>query len=255
MIPKIIPPLTGLSVLVTRPAAQTEPLCAHIERLGGIAVRFPTILIEPQSAPPAEPCDLVVFASVNAVALGHHLLAPNPTMKIAAIGRATAAALKEVGLQVDYVPDAGFTSEALLAHPDLQLRAGMRVLIVRGEGGRTLMQTEFAARGLHVETREVYRRVRPQVDPAVRDALEMQWSEDGVDVVTLTSVSTLDHLREMLSERGRALLERTPVLVVSARIAAAARAAGLKGDILLAPAADDASIVGTLALWHSRARA
>lgn len=255
MIPKIVPPLTGLSVLVTRPEAQAEPLCAHIERLGGIAVRFPTIVIEPQSAPPAEPCDLVVFASVNAVQLGHHLLAPNPEMKVAAIGKATAAALKEVSLQVDYVPDSGFTSEALLAHPDLELKAGMRVLIVRGEGGRTLMQTEFAARGLHVDTREVYRRVQPQVEPAVRDALEAQWREDGVDVVTLTSVSTLDHLRNMLSERGRELLERTTLLVVSARIATAARAAGLKGEIMIAPAADDASIVGTLAMWHSRARA
>lgn len=175
-------------------------------------------------------------------------------MKVAAIGKATAAALKEVNIAVDYVPESGFTSEALLAHPDLKLAPGMRVLIVRGEGGRELLQAEFVSRGLSVETREVYRRVRPSIEPAARDSLEAEWSDGGVDVVTLTSVATLDHLREMLSDRGRELLERTAVLVVSERIREAARSANLRGDILVAPAADDASIVGTLAKWHARAR-
>jgi uroporphyrinogen-III synthase len=73
-------------------------------------------------------------------------------------------------------------------------------------------------------------------------------------VVTLTSVATLEHLREMLSERGRALLEWTPLLVVSKRIRDAARSANLQGHIVLAPAADDASITGALANWHARAR-
>ncbi len=254
MIPKVIPPLTGLSALVTRPAAQAETLCAHIERLGGTSIRFPTIAIAPQSAPLADPCELVVFASVNAVQHGRHLLVKNASMKVAAIGKATAAALQESGLSVDYVPEAGFTSEALLAVPELSLTPGMRALIVRGEGGRELLQGELTARGLIVQTREVYRRVRPDIDITARDALETDWDAGGIDIVTLTSVTTLDHLREMLSDHGNSLLERTPVLVVSARIGAAARAANLHGEIVLAPAADDASIVGALAQWHARAR-
>lgn len=254
MIPKVIPPLTGLAVLVTRPARQAVSLCALIEQFGGTAVRFPTIDIEPQSAPPAEPCDLVVFASTNAVEHGWRLLAPNPNMKVAAIGKATAAALKQLDIAVDYVPESGFTSEALLAHPELELKSGMQVLIVRGEGGRELLQSELASRGLMVRTREVYRRLQPAIDSNARDALEAEWSEGGIDVVTLTSVATLDHLREMLSDRGRALLETTALLVVSERIRKAARSANLHGHIVVAPAADDASIVGALASWHARAR-
>lgn len=254
MIPKVVPPLIDLSVLVTRPAQQAESLCTLIEQSGGKAIRFPTIGIEPQSAPRAEHCDLVIFASTNAVEHGWRLLAPNPHMKVAAIGKATAAALKAVNIAVHYVPDAGFTSEALIAHPELALAPGMQALIVRGEGGREFLRTELTSRGLSVQTREVYRRVQPAIDPETRDALEREWAEGGVDIVTLTSVATLDHLREMLSERGRKLLETTPVLVVSERIREAARSANLQGTILVAPAADDASIVGTLENWHARAR-
>jgi uroporphyrinogen-III synthase len=254
MIPKIVPPLIGLGVLVTRPAGQAQTLYAEIERLGGTAHKFPTIAIEPLAAAAAAPCDLVVFASVNAVEHGKQLVAPNPAMKVAAIGKATASALEQAGFKVDYVPEAGFTSEALLAHPELTLREGMRVLIVRGEGGRELLMNTFAERGLIVETRQVYRRVRPAIEPHARDTLEREWSEGNVDIVTLTSVATLENLYAMLSERGRELLAKTPVLVVSKRIAAAARDHGLQGEIVSAPAPDDASIVGTLAKWHARAR-
>ncbi|NLG76868.1 MAG: uroporphyrinogen-III synthase [Xanthomonadaceae bacterium] len=241
-------------MLVTRPRHQAESLCVLIERMGGKAIRFPTIDIEPQTAAPAEPCDLVIFASTNAVEHGWRLLAPNPQMKVAAIGKATAAALERVDITVHYVPEAGFTSEALLAHPELELEPGMQALIVRGEGGREFLRAELTSRGLTVQTREVYRRVQPTVDPEIIAALETDWSEGGVDVVTLTSVATLDHLRNMLSARGRALLETTALLVVSERIREAARNANLKGHIVVAPAADDASIAGALASWHARAR-
>jgi uroporphyrinogen-III synthase len=254
MIPKVIPPLTELTVLVTRPAGQADALCAHIERSGGTALRFPTIAIEPLEAPAAEPSDLVVFVSVNAVTHGKHLLASIGSTRVAAIGKATAASLRDAKIDVDYVPTAGFTSEALLAHPDLKLEPGMRALIVRGEGGRELLRDTFVANELIVQSREVYRRVRPDVDAGARDALEVAWADGGVDVVTLTSVATLENLLAMLSERGRELLRSTAVLVVSERIREAAQGVALEGEIIVAPAADDASIVGTLAQWRTRSR-
>jgi uroporphyrinogen-III synthase len=254
MIPKIVPPLLGAAVLVTRPAEQAGPLCTQIEALAGEALRFPAIAIEPLDAPPAEPCDLAVFVSVNAVAYGRHLLPPPGTVRVAAIGKATAAALRAAGIAVDYVPDAGFTSEDLLAHPDLRLSAGMRALIVRGNGGRELLRETFAAHGLEVQVREVYRRVQPAVDPTNLASLEARWAEGEVDVVTLTSVVTFENLRAMLSERGRELLQSTPVLVVSERIAAAVRATGHRGEIIVAPGADEASMIGALTRWYARAR-
>lgn len=255
MIPKVMPPLAELTVLVTRPAQQAASLCDEITRLGATAIAFPAVEIVAMSASVAAGHDLIVFVSVNAVAHGVHLIEKSPTARVAAIGKATAAALAQTSLPADIVPEAGFNSEALLAHPDLTLASDARVLIVRGSGGRELLQETFAARGLVVETREVYERVCPTVDDATRNALEQRWASEGIDVVTATSIETLHNLIGMLSERGRALLRETTLLVASRRIAEAAQAAGLNGTLLVANGADDASMIGTLARWRTRARA
>jgi uroporphyrinogen-III synthase len=258
MIPKVVPPLTDLTVLVTRPAAQCAQLCAEIERQGGSAIPFPAVEIEPLArvvaTAPAE-FDLVVFVSVNAVEHGASLIVKGPRTRIAAIGRATAAALAAAKLAADIVPEAGFTSEALLAHPELQLASGARVLIVHGTGGRELLKETFVAQGLVVETLEVYRRVRPQLDAGRVADLEARWSDEGIDIVTVTSIETLQNLQAMLTERGRQLLSSTALLVPSRRIVAAAVGAGLRGDALIAAGADDAAMIGALAQWRMRARA
>jgi uroporphyrinogen-III synthase len=250
-----MPPLSGLTVLVTRPAAQAASLCEQIEAHGGVAIAFPAIEIEPLPAVASVAHDLVVFVSVNAVAHGLQCVEIGPTTRIAAIGKATAAALAQAQMPADIVPDAGFDSEALLAHPELNLASGARVLIVHGTGGRELLKETFIAHGMSVETREVYRRVRPVVDEARRADIEARWSDEGIDVVTLTSIETLHNLLAMLSEHGRELLRDTMLLIASKRIMEAAAAAGLRGAAILAPGADDASMLGALARWRTRARA
>lgn len=258
MIPKIVPPLTDLTVLVTRPAPQCAVLCEEIVRQGGSAIAFPAVEIEPIAiaavTAPVE-FDLIVFVSVNAVEHGAARVSKGARTRIAAIGRATAAALAAAKLAADIVPDAGFTSEALLAHPQLQLASGARVLIVRGDGGRELLKETFVAQGMSVETLEVYRRMRPQVDAARVAEVEVRWSGEGIDVVTVTSIETLENLQAMLTERGRQLLSNTTLLVPSRRIVAAAVGAGLRNDTIVAAGADDASMIGALAQWRMRARA
>ncbi|HET9444860.1 MAG TPA: uroporphyrinogen-III synthase, partial [Steroidobacteraceae bacterium] len=182
MIPRVVPPLTGLTVLVTRPAVQCAVLCAEIERQGGSAIAFPAVEIEPvaaQATVASADYDLVVFVSVNAVEHGARQVTRTTRTRIAAIGRATAAALAAAELAADIVPEAGFTSEALLAHPQLQLATGARVLIVRGEGGRELLKDTFVANGMAVETREVYRRVRPNVAAGRVAEVEARWADEG----------------------------------------------------------------------------
>ena len=258
MIPKVVPPLTGLTVVVTRPAAQCAMLCAEIEGQGGSAIAFPAVEIEPvavQATVAAADYDLVVFVSVNAVEHGAQQVIKSARTRIAAIGRATAAALAAAELAADIVPEGGFNSEALLAHPELQLTSGARVLIVRGEGGRELLRDTFAEHGMVVETREVYRRVRPNVDAAKVAEVEARWSDEGIDVVTATSIETLQNLQALLTEHGRQLLSGTALLVPSRRIVAAAVSAGLRGEAIVAAGADDASMIGALAQWRMRARA
>lgn len=254
MIPRVVPPLTGLSVLVTRPLPQAQELANGIAKFGGDPIVFPSISIQALSATAPEPHDLLIFASVHAVEFGAPLIQKTPGTRIAAIGKATAAALAAVNLPADIVPDASFTSEALLAEPNLQLAAGQRALIVRGEGGRELLRETLTAQGLIVNVLEVYRRVQPAVSPATLAALEQRWAEEGIDAVTATSLATFTHLLAMLSERGCELLKGTPLLAPSRRIIDAAIALGWNAEALLTPSADDAAILGTLARWRTRAR-
>jgi uroporphyrinogen-III synthase len=106
---------------------------------------------------------------------------------------------------------------------------------------------------VEVETLEVYRRVRPAPTAGEIAVLEQQWEDPGIDIVTATSVETLQNLRELLTDNGRHLLRSTALLSISPRITAAAVELGLKGECVLAQP-DEQSILGALARWRTRAR-
>ncbi|MEQ1578954.1 MAG: uroporphyrinogen-III synthase [Steroidobacteraceae bacterium] len=263
MIPAPTPALTGLTVLVTRPADSGASLCRKIASLGGDAIPLPALVIEgltepvtvstdPEPGP--HPYDVVVFVSPNAVTHGLKAIARTPDTVIAAIGKSTAAALTAAGAAPAIVPEAGFTSEALLAHPGMQADSLHRVLIVRGGGGREVLEEALVARGIEVDYLEVYRRVPAELDDTARGKLLQRWRDGGIEVVTATSGEILTNLHRMLGVDGQALLAAATILVVSPRLADAARALGCHGEILVAPAADDDSLAGMLARWRTRAR-
>jgi uroporphyrinogen-III synthase len=255
VIPHPVAPLKGVAVLVTRPAAQSQDLCARIEAQGGEAIAFPTIAIEPVAASQAQPhYDWLIFVSANAVRHGLPLVVRDAGTRIAAIGKATAAALTACDVRVDAMPSGNATSEALLAHPAFAGINQQSALIVKGVGGRELLYDALTQRGAQVTSLEVYKRVQPLVDMACVLAFEQRWRDEGVDIVTLTSVETLENLLTMLSESGRALLKTTPFVTVSERIAAAARGKGLVGTCVLSRGADDDALIGAIAAWHARAR-
>jgi uroporphyrinogen-III synthase len=254
VIPAIVPPLMGLNVLVTRPQPQAATLAAAIAAFGGEAIVFPSIAIEPIEALSAEPHDLVVFISVHAVEHGAPFIQKTETVRIAAIGSATASALVAANLPATIVPLGEATSESLLEHPELKSLATNRVLIVRGEGGRETLREAFLARGSIVNTLEVYRRIAAQPSPSSVTTLEQRWAEGDVDVVTATSIETYLKLEQLLTERGRELLRETRLLAPTQRIIDAAVANGWRGDALISGGADDRSILGTLARWRARAR-
>jgi uroporphyrinogen-III synthase len=216
---------------------------------------FPSIAIEPIDAAAPQPHELVIFVSVHAVEHGARFIRKTAAMRIAAIGKATAAALAAIDLTPDIVPATTPTSEGLLEHTDLKLTSMHSVLIVRGEGGRETLRETFAAHGATVTMLEVYRRVTPDVAASAIDALEARWADVGIDVVTATSVDAYLKLDALLSDRGRALLQAATLLAPSHRIIEAARASGWRGDALISGGADDQSILGTLARWRTRARA
>jgi uroporphyrinogen-III synthase len=255
VIPFVVAPLTGVTVLVTRPDDQAQSLCTRIAALGGEAILFPAMAIEQiEVAVHFGACDWIIFTSVNAVKYGLAHVSRNDAIRIAAIGKSTAAALAENNVTIHAVPDKDATSESLLTHPALQNVAKQRVVIVKGEGGRELLRETLSERGAEIRTLDVYRRIRPQPDSSLLREVESRWREAGIGIVTLTSVEMLENLLSILTAEGRDLLAKTPFVTVSERIVAAARAQGLTGVGVLARGADDASVVGAIAAWHARAR-
>jgi uroporphyrinogen-III synthase len=249
--------LGGRGVLVSRPAAQADGLCRLIEAANGCAIRVPSIEIasaeDPReaSAQLAQSWDLLYFVSPNAV---QHALALVPdgswprVARIAAVGRATAQALSDAGRAPDLVPQQRFDSESLLAMPELADMRGRRVLIVRGDGGRTLLADTLRERGAEVAFAEVYRRLRPAFDPR---PLLSRWT-DTVALITATSDEVLLNLMEMLGPEGRIPALATPLVVVAQRTAQTALGLGFT-RVEVAERAEDAAIVRALCAIVDRA--
>jgi uroporphyrinogen-III synthase len=246
--------LAGRGVLVTRPAGQSGGLCALIAEAGGRPIPFPVLEIAPVADPGparallAKPCDLLIFVSRNAVEQALALTSGDGTWpradRLAAVGRATASALTEAGRAPDLVPEERFDSESLLARPELAHMRGRQVLIARGEGGRPLLGDVLAGRGATVHYAEVYRRVRPDLDPT---DLVRRWA-DEVHLVTATSDEVLLSLQSILGDPGRAVLHTTPLVVISERGAATARGLGFQRVGAAERAADNAIVEALCAL-------
>jgi uroporphyrinogen-III synthase len=239
-------------ILVTRPAAQARGLCDRIVALGGEPVELPAIEIRaPEDTGPLEALvgtlddfDLAVFISVNAVQRGLDFILARrdwpAAVQIAAVGLASNAALETHGLRASLVPEHEYSSEGLLALPELADMHGKRVVILRGNGGRDTLYETLSERGAEVEYVEVYRRARPEVDP---DTILALLRPGHLAAVTATSNETLQNLYDMAGERGRPLLLDIPLVVASPRQAALAARLGFRQGAVIAGHASDAAMV------------
>lgn len=230
-------PLQGRRVLVTRPVHQADEFMAALRALGAEPVLFPTIEIQPaaETAPldeairrlagPAPAYDWLVLTSVNGVAAfwarweaagldETHLAA----VKIAAIGPATAEALRERKVEPALVPEV-YTAEGILAAFDrLGPIAGQRFLLARADIARKTLAEGLAARGASVEEIAAYR-TAPVAGGAVPPA---------ADIVTFTSSSTVQGYVNCLGKVApAAALKDSLVVCIGPITAATAGALGL----------------------------
>jgi uroporphyrinogen-III synthase len=131
-----------LRVIVTRAADQVEPLAQRIEELGHEAVRCPLIALEPVGPETVE-LDGYDWALVTSAYGARELVrrARGSWPRVAAIGPATACALREAGVEPELVPRVS-TQEGLLA--ELPRPAG-RVLFAGAERARPLLTDELDA--------------------------------------------------------------------------------------------------------------
>ncbi|TSA15003.1 MAG: uroporphyrinogen-III synthase [Betaproteobacteria bacterium] len=244
--------LAGRRVVVTRPAGQTAHLAALIRAAGGEPLLFPALeILDASDLQPAhrliehlDEFDLAIFISANAVTKALALVRTRrgwpPALRVATVGRGSERELLRQGFAEVIAPSERFDSEGLLDLPQLERVQGKRIVIFRGEGGRELLGESLAARGAAVEYAECYRRGRPQIDPA---PLLAQCARRELDAFTVTSSEGLANLKQMLGEAGWPCLSNTPLFAPHERIAAAARALGVKA-VVQTDAGDEGLIAG-----------
>lgn len=196
--------LTGRRVVVTRPQDQSEELCDRLRALGAEPIIFPVIsIVPPEAGGPLDQAiaglvgyDWVIFTSVNGVehfwtrwvaakrlSEGNGADQPFFRGRVAAIGPATAQALRQRGAPVHLMP-AEYRAEAIL--DEISDVAGQRILLPRADIARPALADGLRAMGAQVDEVPAYRTVRGNPSQAAFDALRA-----GVDVITFTSSSTV----------------------------------------------------------------
>lgn len=198
-------PLAGCRVLITRPQRAATDLAERLRALGAIPVPLPVIEIQPpedprpleEAARQAATFDWILFTSANGVhAFMNALQATGGSpqdlarVRLGAIGPATARALQQYGLTVDYLPPV-YLSEAIA--DGLEDVRGQRILLPRADIARRALAERLRARGAEVVEVAAYR-VALGGDPRSLEAALTPRPHR----VTFTSPSTARALSELL---------------------------------------------------------
>ncbi|WP_108446086.1 uroporphyrinogen-III synthase [Halomonas denitrificans] len=245
-------------VLITRPGERAAPLAAAIEACGLPVARLEVMRLEPLAETPAarstwldvDQFDKVVVVSPFAAeCLADALDRYWPQLPVGidyyAVGASTAAALHHhLGVRVHVPsPDSGEdTSEALLCLASLRALDEQRVLLVTGEGGRTLLADTLSARGARVTRLAVYR--RRLLDPA--PPLQARLATGDYRALVVSSGEILEHLAGWCTDAAL----NQPLIVSSARLATLAGRLGFRVPVVASgatPAALAAAVAGSSA--------
>jgi uroporphyrinogen-III synthase len=220
-------PLQGKRVLVTRTREQAHLLSERLQALGASPVEFPTIRIVPP--PNWEALDTalgrlfladaqqqpyysrLVFTSVNGVhifcqrlqSLGFHTqhLA---NVRVAAIGPATAAALRDYGITADLVP-VEYIAESIASTllEDARQRGGSllgkHILLPCAAKARKIFVTELQQAGAIVDEIPAYYTLPVAGDDEQGHTILALLNKQELDIITFTSSSTVRHFMQWLA--------------------------------------------------------
>jgi uroporphyrinogen-III synthase len=211
-------------ILVTRPAGQAGELVALLAAAGIEAETVPTVAIETGARDALlralEPgVDWLVITSANGAAALDEVQLPLGT-RVAAVGPATAGALRARGVPVAHVPDRFLTAAIADGLGDLH---GRRVVLARAQAAAPALREALLARGAAVEEVVTYRAIEgpPQSEDALRAAVRR------VDGVAFTSGSTVRGFVRLLAADGLQRASRLPAFCIGPVTAEVADAAGL----------------------------
>jgi len=251
--------LQGQLVLNTRPAHQQAELTNLLEQEGAQILSFPVIdivqldssLVRQRLTRRISAYDILLFVSRNAVDGAFRYIDSaclKPGICFGVIGTATRLALAEQVTNLDSCLLAGapYNSETLLEADALQQVSGKRVLILRGQEGRSLLGDELEARGAEVDYCEVYQRKLP-----VRDELDFDRLVVNAfpTLVVLTSNVGMQNLFKLVDPVAAGRLRQIPWLLISERMRESAVKLGHNAPIIIAHSASDKGIQQAICDW------
>lgn len=201
--------LYGRRIVVTRSRQQAGVLSAALRELGADVWEIPTIRFEEptdlmefgQLVQDAHSYDWIIFTSPNGVDAFFRMFYKlyddareiGPA-RIAAIGPATAARVREFHLKVDLQPKEAISESVVkefLAQGSID---NLRMLLVRPEMARDVLPIELARLGAIVDEAIAYRTVPETAD--VAGGIERLRAE-GADLITFTSSSTAENFHAL----------------------------------------------------------
>lgn len=218
-------PLAGLKIVITRRAEQAETFAQRLAELGADVLEVPAIKItEPTDRMPVVDAllelnsyDWLVFTSANGVTAFFDMffrrfqdLRDIGGARIAAVGPATAAKLRELHLQVDLQPEE-FTGISIAgAFKKYQDIENVKMCLLRAEVANRDLPEALVESGAIVDDIPVYKTVA-ETEDCTGDAARLL--AGGADWLTFTSGSTVEHFHARFDLP--ALLKRFPKMKIA----------------------------------------
>ena len=197
-------PLFGKRIVVTRSRGQMAKFTQKLSELGAEVLEIPSVKgIDPENKQglidallSLNSYDWLVFTSVNGVATffdfffrRFHDLRDLGGAKIAAVGPATAAKLRELHLQVDLMPDEFIgrkIAEAFAEHGSIE---NSKICLLRAENANRDLPDALEEMGAIVDDIGIYKTVAETEDFF---GVAENFLERGADWITFTSGSTVE---------------------------------------------------------------
>jgi uroporphyrinogen III methyltransferase/synthase len=198
-------PLFGQRIVVTRTREQVSQLAHQLLELGANVLEIPTIKIQPpderlalvEAMQGIGEYDWLVFTSPNGVTAFFEYffkafddVRAIGAIRIAAVGPATAAKLKELHLRVDLMPEEYITKKIAAAFKGFESVENLRILLARAQVANRELPKELEELGAIVDDVPVYKTVPETED---RNGAAATLLEGGADWITFTSSSTVEN--------------------------------------------------------------
>src|ERR1017187_8260026 len=198
-------PLFGKRIVVTRRTGQAGKFAQRLTELGADVLEVPTIRLTLPTEKDAivdallelNAYDWLVFTSANGVTAffdlffkRFHDMRDIGGARIAAVGPATAAKLRELHLQVDLQPEDATAKKLAEAFAKFETIENLKMCLLRAEVANRELPEALEELGAIVDDIAIYKTVPETEDPA---GAGERLSAEGADWMTFTSSSTVEH--------------------------------------------------------------